>query len=188
MWSPSGAGCQVRLGSSGARRAIPRPRYGEHRGRALALGAAAILVCFACHRTRASATPAPAVQWPPEKHCWWAAYRTTMPPDSVAGRFEGALASIGLSSGRTGSLGDTTWAQAGPTMLGDEQGSTFAARVVAIRMGDSTRFRAFVAADTIVGGRLIAMCGEIMSRAALRAIAPRAQEPDDSTPRWRRRL
>jgi hypothetical protein len=87
-----------------------------------------------------------------------------------------------------GSLGDTSWAQAGPTKLEATEVPTYAARVVAIRVADSTRFRAFVAADTIVGGRLISICGEIMSRAGLTAIAPREQEPDDAAPRWRRRL
>jgi hypothetical protein len=87
-----------------------------------------------------------------------------------------------------GSLGDTTWAQAGPTNVAVTEAATYAARVVAIRVADTTRFRAFVGADTIAGGRLISMCGEIMSRAALGAIAPRDEEPDDDAPRWRRRL
>lgn len=110
-----------------------------------------------------------------------------MAPDSVAMRFEAALESIGFARGHTGSLGDTAWAQAGPTALPLMQGGIYAARVVAIRMGDSTHARVFVGADSIGGGRLIPMCGEIMSRAALRAVAPREQESDDSTSRWRRR-
>jgi hypothetical protein len=110
-----------------------------------------------------------------------------MPPDSVALRFERTFEIIGLFGERTGSLGDTAWAQAGPTTLEAKRAGTYAVRVVAIRSGDSTRLRAFVAADTSVGGRLISMCAEIMSRAGLRAIAPREQEADDSNPRWRRR-
>ena len=110
-----------------------------------------------------------------------------MLPDSVATRFEAALDSVGFPAGRIGSLGDTAWAQAGPTTLAATEGGTYAARVVAIRVGDSTRLRAFVAADTAVSGRLISMCSEIMRRAALHSVAPRQQEADDSTPRWRRR-
>jgi len=167
-----------------------RKRYGSsvwHHARPLAtLGATALAVAAACHR-RVSATPTPMLAWPAEGHCWWAAYRTTMPPDSVVTRFEGALASIGFSARRSGSLGDTAWAQGGPSTLERPHAGTYAARVVAIRMGDSTQFRPFVAVDTTDGARLIEMCGEIMRRAAFHASVPREQEPDDSTPRWRRR-
>lgn len=184
MWSPAGAEFRVRRRSSlGARNPIA-PKY---RRRALSLRMMAILVGSACHRTGAGAPPSPTTRWPPEQHCWWAAYRTTMAPDSVATQFEAALESIGFARGHTRSLGDTAWAEAGPTALAAMQAGTYAARVVAIRMADSTHVRVFVGADSIAGGRLIPMCGEIMSRAALRAVAPREQEPDDSTPRWRRR-
>lgn len=108
-----------------------------------------------------------------------------MPPDSVANRFAQAFAALGLSAGRAGSLGDTTWAQGGPTTLTGERAGSWAARVVAIRTGDSTLVRPFVAGDTTAG--LISMCGEIMTRAAVHATAPREQEPDDSAARWRRR-
>jgi hypothetical protein len=127
-------------------------------------------------------------QWPSEQHCWWAAFRTTMPPDSIAMRFSSALESIGFAGVRNGSLADTAWAQAGPTTLGGERGGRYAARVVAIRFSDTTRLRSFVAADTSVGGRLIGMCGDLMSRAAVRAFPPRQQEADDSKPLWRRRV
>jgi hypothetical protein len=73
-------------------------------------------------------------------------------------------------------------------MIESNEAGTYAARVVAIRVADTTRVRAFVAADSMVGGRLISMCGEIMSRASIHAIVPREQEPDDSAARWRRRI
>jgi len=163
------------------------PLRSLHPSRILALGTAAILAGSACHRNTVRTTAIPMVQWPSEQHCWWAAFRTTMPPDSIAMRFSYALESIGLSGGSSGSLADTAWAQAGPTTLVGDRVGRYAARVVAIRFGDSTRLRPFVAADTSVGGRLIGMCGDLMSRAAVRAFAPRQQEADDSSPRWRRR-
>lgn len=159
----------------------------------MALVVATILICTACLRTASRPTPpAPAV-WPREEHCWWAAYRTTMPADSVANRFAQAFAALGLSPGGAGALGDTAWAQGGPTTLPGERAGIWAARVVAIRSGDTTFVRPFVAADASAygtegtGANRIAMCGEIMRRAAVHATAPREQEPDDSSARWRRR-
>ena len=153
--------------------------------RMLTLGAAAVLSGTACHRNPVNVRSS--VAGPPEQHCWWAAYRTTLPPDSVAARFERALTSIGFSGGRVGSLADTAWAQAGPTALASPELGTYAARVVAIRMRDSTHFRVFIAGDTTDAGKLIGMCGEIMRRAAFHAAVPSQEESDDSTPRWRRR-
>src|SRR5206468_5065454 len=139
---------------------ITQRRHGAYRAcQAAALGAAAILAAAGCYRTGPSATPAPAVSWPAEQHCWWAAYRTTMPPDSVVMGFGRALESMGFSGGRTGSVGDTAWAQAGPSRLGDPHAGTYAARLVAIRMGDTTHLRAFVATDTLDGAKTIPMCG-----------------------------
>jgi hypothetical protein len=110
-----------------------------------------------------------------------------MAPESAATRFDAALQSMGFENRHTGSLGDTAWAQAGPTLLSGMHAGIYAARAIAIRVGDSTRVRVFVGADSMAAGRLISLCGDIMSRAAIRALAPREQEPDDSTPRWRRR-
>jgi len=108
-----------------------------------------------------------------------------MAPESVATRFEAALESIGFTRGHRGALGDTAWAQAGPSALPTMQSGIYAARVVAIRMGESTHARVFVGADSST--RVIPMCGEIMRRAAFRTVAPAGQEADDSTPQWRRR-
>lgn len=110
-----------------------------------------------------------------------------MSPDSVVRRVERAFESLGFSGERIGSLADTAWAQAGPSVLASPRAGTYAARVVAIRMGDTTRLRVFVAADSADAARTIGMCGEILRGSALHASVPPDQEPDDSTPRWRRR-
>lgn len=164
-----------------AKRVIAR----EERWRVLSLPMLAIMAALACHRPAASMHPSPMTPWLPEQHCWWAAYRTTLAPESVATQFEAALASIGFADERRGSLGDTAWAEGGPTALEVPQPGVYAARVVAIRMGDSTHARIFVGVDSST--RVIPMCAELMRRAALRAVAPRQEEADDSTARWRRR-
>lgn len=146
-----------------------------------------LLLGVACHRTTPRASTITASRWPTEQHCWWAAFRTTMPPDSVETRFETALEAIGFARGHRGSLGDTSWAQAGPQVLPAPETGVYASRVVAIRLGDSTRTRIFVGGDSVANARSIPMCAEIMRRATLRAFAPRDEERDDSAPQWRRR-
>ena len=96
------------------------------------------------------AAPAPlALQ---ESHCWWAVFRTTLPPDSVAMHFVRAFAQLGLRGGTWTQRGDTTWAHAEPTTLTSWHGATYAARVVAYRAGDSTHFRHFVSVAPPAGG------------------------------------
>jgi len=87
-----------------------------------------------------------------EQHCWWAVFRTTLPPDSVAVHFVHAFAQLGLRGGRWTQRGDTTWAHAGPTTLTTWHGAIYAARVVAYRVGDSTHFRHFVSVAPPPGG------------------------------------
>ena len=87
-----------------------------------------------------------------ESHCWWAVFRTTLPPDSVATHFVRAFTQLGLRGARWTRHGDTTWAHAEPTMLADRHGATYAARVVAYRAGDSTHFRHFVSVVPPAGG------------------------------------
>ena len=156
-----------------------------------AWGGAVALVFAACRFSPTTTASPRAMLWPAEEHCWWAAYRTTWTPDSVASRFAHAFVRVGLSDGRQGMLGDTAWAQAGPTTLSDPaRGGIYAARVVAIRRGDSTAFRIFlgVTADAEEGsGHRIEMCSDILRAGAVRAVVPRQQEADDSLPLWRRR-
>lgn len=103
----------------------------------------------ACHRT---APPPPAPVTLAEHHCWWAVFRTPLPPDSVAVHFARAFDELGLRGGRWKQRGDTTWASADPTRLDSWSGGTFSARVVAVRMGDSTHFRHFVGVAPPAGG------------------------------------
>lgn len=87
-----------------------------------------------------------------EGHCWWAVFRTPLPPDSVATHFVRAFAQLGLRGGTWAQRGDTTWAHAEPTPLAAWHGGTYAARVVAYRVGDSTHFRHFVSVAPPAGG------------------------------------
>jgi hypothetical protein len=156
----------------------------------LALGAA---LSTGCHRGRphVASTPLPS---PSYEHCWWAAYRTAMSPDSVAARYAGAYKTLGFPNGGWSHLGDTAWAEAGPTALAREAGTrVYAARVVAIRRGDTTFFRQFNAvqlqpADSGGKGALaIPFCLDMNRVAMTGGIAPRDEEPDDTMPLWRRR-
>lgn len=103
----------------------------------------------ACHRP-APAAPAPAAL--SERHCWWAVFRTTLPPDSVAEHFVHAFDQLGLRGGAWNQRGDTSWAHAEPTPLAAWHGGTYSARVVAFRVGDSTHFRHFVSVGPPAGG------------------------------------
>lgn len=131
---------------------------------------------------------------PSYEHCWWAAYRTAMSPDSVAARYADAFKTLGFPNGSWSHLGDTAWAEAGPTALTRAARTrVYAARVVAIRRGDTTFFRQFNAvqlqpADS--GGRgalAIGFCLDMNRAAMTGGIAPRDEEPDDAMPLWRRR-
>jgi len=105
-----------------------------------------------CHRAapaQSAASAPPALQ---EHHCWWAVFRTTLPPDSVAERFVRAFAQLGLRGGTWTQRGDTTWAHAEPTRLDEWRDGMFSARVVAFRVGDSTHFRHFIGNAPPAGG------------------------------------
>lgn len=145
----------------------------------------------ACHRTgpRVATTPSTS---PSLEHCWWAAYRTAMPPDSVTARYAAAYTTLGLSNSSWSHLADTAWAEAGPTTLVREGGTgIFTARVVAYRRGDTTFVRPFDAVHPVgpanVSGLAIGFCGEASRVAKAGTTAPPNEEPDDSLPLWRRR-
>jgi hypothetical protein len=127
------------------------------------------------------------------EHCWWAAYRTTISPDSVAARYARAYTTVGLSNSSWSHLADTAWAEAGPTALVREGDTlSYAGRVVAIRRGDTTFFRPFNALHPNdgtgkEGGHRIGFCGEVSRAALTGGAAPRDEEPDDTLPLWRRR-
>ena len=154
----------------------------------LVLACSFIAGCRRPAQTRAVASPA----WPTEERCWWAPFRTALGPDSVAARYARAYTMLGLSSAEWSHQADTAWAQAGPSALTDSgHVGTYAARVVAVRRGDTTRFRTFVAvrssASSGVASDQIGFCGDIMRAAKAEATAPRGEEPDDALPMWRRR-
>jgi hypothetical protein len=145
-----------------------------------------------CHRSAVKPAPTPRVSLDGE-HCWWAAYRTAMSPDSVAARYAAAYTIVGLSNSSWSHLADTAWAEAGPTPLEREGDTrTYSGRVVAIRRGDTTFFRPFVALQPDdgtgkAGGLGIGFCAEVSRAALTGGTAPRDEEPDDTLPLWRRR-
>jgi hypothetical protein len=157
----------------------------------------AILVAFTgalsacCHRSPVQTASTP-LALPAEDHCWWAAYRTAIPADSVAVRYARAFASLGLSGAGWSHQADTAWAEGGPTVLSRPTGTgLYAARVVAYRRGDTTLVRPFVAVrphGDVNGGSLsIPLCGDASRAAQALTTAPREEERDDSLPVWRRR-
>ncbi len=165
----------------------------------LALAASSWLAgCRRVPEPVAATEPAPA----PERYCWWAAFRTVLPPDSVAARHARAFQQLGLSEVGWSHQADTAWAQAGPTRLAipGRPPGTYAARVVALRRGDSTFFRPYVAVDPAspegaatpadagsLGARRIEFCGEIGRTAQTQGVAPREPDGEDTLSIWRRR-
>jgi hypothetical protein len=125
-----------------------------------------------------------------EEHCWWAVLRTTLPPDSVAIRFQRGFNAVGLTDAMWTSSADTSWARGGPTSIA---GATYQSRAVAYRRGDSTHFRHFVTvvpqpSDTVsVGGRHIAMCGGIARATAIPTSVPREPTGEETLRVWSRK-
>ena len=143
-----------------------------------------------CRRPAQTAVASPAL--PTEERCWYAPFRTALTPDSVAARYARAYTMLGLSRAEWSHRADTAWAQAGPSVLTDAgHMGTYAARVVALRRGDSTLFRTFVAVRSSTSSDVapdqIGFCGETMRAAKAEGTAPRNEEPDDALPLWRRR-
>ena len=126
------------------------------------------LLIAGCRHPARTTSMSPA--WPPDERCWWAPFRTALPPDSVAVRFARAYMMLRMSRANWSHLADTAWAEAGPSVRADSgRVGTYAARVVAFRRGDSTLFRTFVAIRSStspnVGGEQIGFCGETMRTA-----------------------
>jgi len=145
----------------------------------------------ACHRAapRVAAAPLMSPQW---EHCWWAALRTAMPPDSVAAHYVRAYESLGLANAGWSHLADTAWAEGGPSTVAREGGiGIVTARVVAYRRGDTTLVRPFSSVQpgalANLGALHIGFCGEVIRAAKAETTQPPNEEPDDSLPLWRRR-
>lgn len=141
---------------------------------AVALTLVAVLVGCQHQSVAVSSQPAllPLSQ---ENYCWWTLLLTTLPPDSVAARFQGSLAAGGLTNATWTQRADTAWAQAGPTLIPDSSlaDAGYAARAVAYRHGDTTRFRFYVSVSAPSMGwprtvntqaierQLFSLCGRI---------------------------
>jgi hypothetical protein len=142
-----------------------------------------------------------------ENYCWWAVFRTTLPPDSVAVHFVDAFRALGLRGGVWAQRGDTVWAHAEPTALTDQHGALFSARVVAYRTGDSTHFRHFVSVAPPPGGwpasydslttdgrqvaitpsgSLIGFCGTLGRTARVHGTAPANPDGEEKLELWTR--
>jgi hypothetical protein len=146
----------------------------------------------ACRRTVAAPAPAPLAL--EEGYCWWAVFRTTLPPDSVAVRFVSAFESIGLIGARWTQQGDTAFAEAGPTRLSAQwNGEIAAARVVAYQHGDSSHFRHFLSlqpvpgGSRIVGARTIPLCSALGQAAQVHGTSPREPDGEEKLDVWTRR-
>jgi len=164
---------------------MPRP-LANH---ALSLAVIVALIS-GCHRpAQLASTP---VEQPKYEHCWWAALRTSMPPDSVAARYAGAFATLGLTKTGWSHQADTAWAEGGPTVVTRADGTaSISARVVAYRRGDTTLVRPFNSVRPIgpanLGGLKIGFCQDAIRTARAGVTAPSGEERDDSLPVWRRR-
>jgi hypothetical protein len=129
-----------------------------------------------------------------DDHCWHAVFRTPLPPDTVALRFERAFTGLGLTNASSTMRGDTVWSHAGPTRLaGDWGDARYEARVVAFRVADSTHFRHFVgvapaSSDTLnTGARLLAFCGALGRASQVHGTAPREPDGEEALELWKRR-
>lgn len=158
------------------------------------LTTAAMIGAGCRHSRRVAPTPASASA---ETYCWHAVFHTVLPPDTVAAHFARAFTHLGLTRATWSRQADTAWASAGPTVLGGpRRGGTYAARVVAYRHGDTTRFRHYVTVtppsqgwppslDTLTAGALhIGFCGELGVTSAVHGTAPPWPNGEEQLPVW----
>ncbi len=174
------------------------------RSAASSLAVVGICGIASCRQPR-SVAPAPLAL--EEEYCWWAVFRTPLPPDSVATHFVRAFARLGLRGGTWTQRSDTAWARAEPTPLAAWHGGTYAARVVAYRFGDSTHFRHFVSVGLPPGGwpasydsvtadgrhlsiraagAPIGFCGALGRAAAVHGTAPADPDGEEKLELWTR--
>jgi hypothetical protein len=160
-----------------------------------------------CHRAVPATPAASAPLALEEEYCWWTVFRTALPPDSVAEHFVRAFAQLGLSGGTWTARADTAWAHAEPTQRAHWPGGTFAARVVAYRVGDSTHFRHFVSVappaagwpasrDSVTddgrhvsispSGSPIGFCGALGRDAQVHGTAPSEPDGEEKLDVWTR--
>lgn len=176
----------------------------SRRASALAMIVVSGITVAAC-RAPAPMTPAP-VTAGASGYCWWAVYRSALPADTVAARFARAYESVGLAGARWSHLGDTAWAQAGPTVLGGvHDGGMYTARMVAYQRGDSAHFRPYVSVaapvegwakgdsagthgeDGATGRQLLGLCADLGRAAHVQGVAPRDPDGEEQSTVWRHR-
>jgi len=147
----------------------------------------------ACRHHSETVSPSPSSSvWPGDEYCWWTAVSTTLPLDSVGGRFARAYSTLGLTSVVSSKLGDTVLVRAGPTERAATLPGHYASRMVAFQQGDSTRFRWYwsivpLADQLVTGSASIPFCGEIGKLVAIQGWGPRVPTSVDSLAVWQRR-
>jgi hypothetical protein len=160
--------------------------------RRLHVAAVLLVLVASCHRRPAA--PAPIARGLLEDYCWWTAFRTPLPLDTVGVRFVRSYAGAGFTGAAWSRIGDTVLAHAGPTVLEREGGAhEMAARMVAFRRGDSTLFRHYLSlmvdstSRNREGALRIGLCSEIGRGSQTHATAPARPGSEDSLLVWSRR-
>lgn len=163
----------------------------------------AALIAAGCQKQAPTSAPAP-VAAREEFYCWKIVRRTTLPIDSVAVHFQRAFLAIGLTNASWTRSADTVTVQGGPTVIDsltvDTVYRSYATRAVAYRVGDTTRFRYFVAMDPAPRGirqpsdaasrarqRLLDLCADIVRNYGMRSTEPREANGEDTLAVWRAR-
>jgi hypothetical protein len=143
--------------------------------------AAFVAGCY--HATPPKVAAAPAAN---ERYCWWTAFRTAVPVDTVAARYRQAYSSLGLTISGAARLGDTAWVNAS-SGTADPRHEPAGARMVAYRVADSTHFRTYVVVFDSSLSTIVPSCQQISQKAAVSAIAPRELDGEEKLAVWRRR-
>jgi hypothetical protein len=157
---------------------------------------------LACAPRRAATPSSAAVAAGTTDHCWWSTHRSTLPPDSIAVRFERAFAAVGFSGVTQGSAADTAWTQTEATVLpGAPPDALRTMWAVAYRRGDSTHYRYFVESARISPTETVAasgttpaapagvilLCTAVARAAAIPGVQPPQPTGEEADEVWRRR-
>jgi len=139
----------------------------------------------------------PAVAARSREFCWWAVLRSVRTPDSISARFRHAYSEMGFVSVTSGTVGDTTWAHAGPdTLASRARHVSYESGAIAYPRGAIAHFRYFVAIAPPSGGWTakedsvtaaagdIDFCAEVAHRSAIMWSAPPRPTGEESLPLW----
>ena len=156
--------------------------------RTIVLAAIPLLAALACRHRIATAPTG-------ENPCWSYVASSPLTPEQVARRYMDAFRAVGLDDPMWFAHADTAWAITHPVALADPaHRARYAARVVAYRRGDSTRFRQYVTplagahpapGDSARTPGLADVCAEIARAAAIDATASSAPRGDETISVWR---